>query len=118
MSEDMAVVYLNTVVSLNEGWGALLQAYREFDTLVHHIRCFERVLSACLPFMIEENESYKKINDAFPLPDNDMEGMPMEAFRGWMSAFENVMRDYGIIGRKSGDKDVAGDQLAAFFGGA
>jgi hypothetical protein len=114
MPEQSSVIYLNTVVSLNEGWDALNQAYREFDPLVHHIRCFERILSPNLPEMIESNPKYKEVNEKFPLPD-DRQEIPMESFRAWISAFENVMREHGIIGRKSsGDKEMR-DPLAAFF---
>jgi len=113
---DAAIVYLNTVVSLNEGWEALMQAYREFDPMVHHIRCFERILSVNLPLMLETNDRYVEVNERFPLPSDDMAKMPMESFRAWISAFEMVMRDHGVIGRKSGGTEDK-DALDEFMGG-
>ena len=118
MSDDVSNVYLNTVISLNAGWDALLTAYMEFDLLVHYIRYFERILSVNLPYMLENNDNYKLVNEKFPLPEDDTTSMTPEAFRAWIAAFEGVMRDYGIIGRKAGGKGDVADPIAVFFGGA
>jgi len=117
MAED-AIVYLNTVVSLNAGWSDLIKAYSEHDPMVHYIRRFAMILSPNLPVPLVKNETYAAIKEKFPLPDDGRKKIPMGSFEAYISAFEVVMRDHGIIGRKAGSgKDDTGDPVAVYFGG-
>lgn len=98
--EAASNIYVNVVVRVNEGYGALQQHLEEMDTRVCYLKIFELALSSALPKPLWEVEIYRKQARMTPMPEDPYTVISFEEFRGWMTIYEMIMRSEGLIGKK------------------
>ena len=81
-------IYLNVVIRINE------------DTRVAYLKTFELSLSTALPKPLWESEKYVAQARMTPMPVDPYALLDFETFRAWMTVYELVMRDEGLIGTR------------------
>lgn len=103
-------IYLNTVILLNDRWAKLLEKLDNLDLRAMYLRSFELVLSTTLPHNLAGYNEYKKVaaQPACRLPDDLTQMVPYDVFAAWVTAYTEIMRKEGIVGRKT--YDVMGDE--------
>lgn len=93
-------IYLNVVLRINEDYGELIQHLKEMDTRVAYLKTFELSLSSALPKPLWDTDAYINQARRTPMPKDPYKLVDFETFRGWMTVYEMVMRDEGLIGTK------------------
>jgi len=102
-------IYLNTVLLLNDRWAKLLEKLDSLDLRAMYLRSFELVLSTTLPKPLSGYDEYEKVaaQPACRLPDDLTRTVPYDVFAAWVTAYTEIMRQEGIVGRKT--YDLQGD---------
>lgn len=93
-------IYLNVVVRINEDYSELIEHLKEMDTRVCYLKTFELSLSSALPTPLWDTQIYREQARRTPMPDDAYTLLDFETFRGWMTVYEIVMRDQGLIGTR------------------
>lgn len=103
MISDMSSgnIYLNVVTRINEDYAELIRHLRDMDTRVAYLLIFEMSLSPALPRPLWDVEEYKIQSSRTPMPDDPWKILSIDEFRGWMTVYEMVMRNEGLIGTTS-----------------
>ena len=99
-TENRSNLYLNVVVRINEDWAKLHAHLEEMDCKVAYLRIFEMSLSSACNAPLWEIPIYAEQADRYPLPQDPFARLDFETFRAWMTIYELVMRDQGLIGTK------------------
>lgn len=117
MISDMSAgnIYLNVVTRINQDYSDLIDHLKAMDTRVAYLKTFELSLSSALPRSLWESEAYISQSRIMPLPEDPYALMDFETFRAWMTVYEMVMRDEGLIGTRKPtiiglDDEAAGQQ--------
>lgn len=102
MIQDMSSgnIYLNVVARVNQDYADLIDHLKEMDTRMAYLKTFELSLSVALPRPLWESEKYIAQARITPMPDDPYTLLDFETFRGWMTVYEFVMRDEGLIGTR------------------
>lgn len=93
-------IYLNVVIRINEDYADLIEHLKEMDTRVAYLKTFELSLSTALPKPLWESEKYVAQAKMTPMPADPYALLDFETFRAWMTVYELVMRDEGLIGTR------------------
>ncbi len=93
-------IYLNVVARINEDYERLIQHLQETDRRAIYLLSFEMSLSPALSKPLWETEAYKRQAAEMPMPSDPYESMDIQSFRAWMTLYELVMREEGLIGTK------------------
>jgi len=93
-------IYLNVVISINNAYDKLNDHLDSMDTRVCYLMGFEMRLSVALPYPLWENKEYIKQAMKTPMPDDPYTMLPYNEFRAWMTVYELVMREAGLIGTR------------------
>lgn len=102
MISDMSSgnIYLNVVARINQDYGELIEHLRQMDTRVAYLKMFELSLSSALPKPLWDVDAYRIQSSRTPMPSDPYGILPFETFRAWMTVYEMVMRDEGLIGTR------------------
>ena len=65
-----------------------------------YLKTFELSLSTALPKPLWESEKYIAQARLTPMPSDPYALLDFETFRAWMTVYELVMRDEGLIGTR------------------
>lgn len=95
------VLYLDVVRPLNVSYTDLLAAFNRMDTRVFYLRSFASALSMAMPKDLWSNEQYVEQLEKNPLPDNNYAKLDYSTFQSWITVYEMIMRDVGLIGTKA-----------------
>ena len=93
-------IYLNVVIRINEDYAELIEHLKEMDTRVAYLKTFELSLSVALPKPLWESEKYIGQSRLTPMPSDPYSLLDFDTFRAWMTVYELVMRDEGLIGTR------------------
>lgn len=96
----MADLYLDVVRPLNTSYANLLAALERMDTRTFYIRAFASALSMAMPCDLWTNELYVKQLTENPLPKDVYTKLDYDTFQSWITTYEMIMRDVGLIGTK------------------
>ncbi|HKM13727.1 MAG TPA: hypothetical protein VJY42_02250 [Candidatus Methanomethylophilaceae archaeon] len=107
------VLYLDVVRPLNAGYGDLLDALCRMDTRAFYIRNFASVLSPALRGDLWSNEQYVSQLKENPLPTDLYAKLEYDTFQSWITVYEMIMRQSGLIG-SSGGYDAS--YISKYFG--
>ena len=117
MISDMSAgnIYLNVVTRINQDYSDLIDHLKAMDTRVAYLKTFELSLSSALPRSLWESEAYISQSRIMPLSEDPYALLDFETFRAWMTVYEMVMRDEGLIGTRKPviiglDDETAGQQ--------
>ena len=88
------------VIRINEDYAELIEHLKEMDTRVAYLKTFELSLSTALPKPLWESGKYVSQAKLTPMPPDPYTLLDFETFRAWMTVYELVMRDEGLIGTR------------------
>jgi len=91
-------VYVQTGSTLNRYWAEMLDAMPAVDTRPIFLLTFESALSGCMETSIYETTAYARINARYPIPDDNNRLMPLQAYRAWVTAYTEIMREFNLLG--------------------
>ena len=96
MIQDMSSgnKYLNVVAGVNQDYADLIDHLKEMDTRVAYLKMFE------LSKPLWESEKYIGQSRLTPMPSDPYALLDFETFRAWMTVYELVMIDEGLIGTR------------------
>lgn len=97
----MADLYLDVVKPLNSSYTNLLAALERMDTRAFYLRAFASSLSMAMPLDLWTNESYMKQLRENPLPEDIYAKLDYDRFQSWITTYEMIMREVGLIGTKA-----------------
>jgi len=107
------VLYLDVVRPLNTGYGDLIDALVRMDTRAFYIRNFASIVSPALKNDLWSNEQYLTQLKENPIPKNMYEKLDYDTFQSWITVYEMIMRDAGLIG-SFGSSDTS--YISKYFG--
>lgn len=93
-------IYLNVVMRINADYEALIEHLKEMDTRAAYLQIFEVSLSSALPKPLWSTEVWMRQSRLTPMPADPYAVLPFDEFRAWMTVYELVMREEGLIGTK------------------
>lgn len=102
MISDMSAgnIYLNVVARINQDYSELIDHLKAMDTRTAYLKTFELSLSSALPKSLWESDAYIAQSKIMPMPEDPFALLDFETFRAWMTVYEMVMRDEGLIGTR------------------
>ncbi|MFA6710830.1 MAG: hypothetical protein WCR24_06955 [Candidatus Methanomethylophilaceae archaeon] len=92
------MAYLQTGYALNRAWERMNNALLNVDFRSLYLKAFEAALSPCLiDSPLQLRPDYLEQSKKHPLPVSPYDIMPMEEYLSWMTVYEAIMRNTGIL---------------------
>lgn len=95
-----ANIYLNVVVRINEDYGELLGHLKDMDLRRLYLTNFELSLSLGCTQPLTTITTYCELLEKSPLPADPYDKVDYDTFRAWLTVYEVIMRDQGLIGTR------------------
>ncbi len=102
----MTTKYKDTISDMNSLYSRLLHFQLIKDTRVEYLRAFESALGLNLPEPLIKNPRYIRVTSVWPL--NEKGYTTEKKFRAYMLLYEEIMRDAGLLERRTdgGESDM------------
>lgn len=105
-TEKYVAKYKETITDMNREYANLLRAFKVKDTRVEYLRTFELALDLNCDKPIWQNPRYTRVTCRWPLPKSGFTSI--EKFHVYMTLYDYIMRDAGLLNRSREDDDFEG----------
>lgn len=102
-TEKFVSKYKETITDMNSIYTRLLRAGMLKDCRAEYLREFEAALGLNCRTPLWQNPRYIRVSQLYPLPRTGY--VSIEKFSLYMTLYEAIMRDNGLLDRESGEAD-------------